>query len=34
MTKQKRKVNGVTRNVRVSSTGRKYVLLKGRKHFL
>ena len=34
MTKQKRKVNGVTRTVRVSSTGRKYVLLKGRKHYL
>ena len=34
MTKQKRKVNGVTRNVRISTTGRKYVLLKGRRHFL
>ena len=34
MTTQKRKVNGVTRNVRISSTGRKYVLLKGKKHFL
>ena len=34
MTKQKRKVNGVTRNVRISSTGRKYVLLKGKRHFL
>ena len=34
MTKQKRKVNGVTRTVRVSSTGRKYVLLKGKRHYL
>ena len=34
MTKQKRKVNGVTRNVRISSTGRKYVLLKGKRHYL
>ena len=35
MTKQKRKVKGgVIRNVRISSTGRKYVLLKGKKHYL
>ena len=34
ITKQKRKVNGVTRNVRISTTGRKYVLLKGKRHFL
>jgi hypothetical protein len=34
MTKQKRKVKGVTRNVRISTTGRKYVLLKGKRHFL
>ena len=34
MTKQKRKVNGVTRTVRISSTGRKYVLLKGKRHYL
>ena len=34
MTKQKRKVNGLVRNVRISTTGRKYVLLKGKRHFL
>ena len=34
MTKQKRKVNGLTRNVRISKTGRKYVILKGKRHFL
>lgn len=34
MTKQKRKINGVTRNVRISTTGRKYILLNGKRHFL
>ena len=34
MTKQKRKINGVTRTVRVSSTGKRYVLLNGKKHYL
>ena len=34
MTKQKRKVKGFMRNVRISSTGRKYVLLHGKKHYL
>lgn len=34
MTKQKRKFKGVVRNVRISSRGKKYVLLKGKKHYL
>ena len=34
MTKKKRKVNGVIRNIRISKIGHKYVLLKGKKHYL
>ena len=34
MTKQRRKVKGKMRTVRISKTGRKYVLLNSKKHFL
>ena len=34
MTKQRRKVKGKMRTVRISPTGRKYVLLNRKKYFL
>lgn len=34
MTNKKVNIKGVTRNIRISSTGKKYILLNGSKHYL